>query len=180
MRAKSPLVVGVALVLAAGAGVAVSQLKGSVNFMEPRSGFWGMLTALEDDLPLTKAKLQKHLHATFKAEPQGNGGEIYISTAIQPNANPLSIRGIWFYPGMAKAGGRLIIEFAKATVPADEVAKRFPGGSWAPPAPPGYGQADAGASYFVDRPWGRFSFFPDSVGVRNVTFEFGIYGSPGV
>jgi hypothetical protein len=180
MRAKSPLVVGVALVLAAGAGVAVSQLKGSVNFMEPRSGFWGMLTALEDDLPLTKAKLQKHLHATFKAEPQGNGGEIYISTAIQPDANPLLAKRIWFYPGIAKAGGRLIIEFAKATVPANEVAKRFPGGSWAPPAPPGYGQADAGASYFVDRPWGRFSFFPDSVGVRNVTFEFGIYGSPGV
>jgi hypothetical protein len=180
MRAKTPLVVGIALVLAAGAGVAVSQRKGWVHFMEPRSGFWGMLATLEDDLPLTEAKLRKHLHATFKAEPRGNGGEGYISTAIQPDANPLLVKRIWFYPGIAKAGGRLIIAFEKATVPVDEVAKRFPGGSWAPPAPPGYGPADAGASYFVDRPWGRFSFSSDSVGVRSVTFEFGIYGSPGV
>jgi hypothetical protein len=136
-----------------------------------------LLALLEDDIPLTEAKLRSHLHVTFKVKRDGLGRKVLVAASILPNADGVMVTAVEFRPAGADFKGDLVIALSNSGVPSSTVAKRFPGGSWLPPTPPA---KQAEADYWVERPWGSFFFGFSHGALQLVRFNFGQHASPGI
>ena len=158
----------------------VNQEGSNKGLMRPSDGFWKLLTALEQDLPLTEDKLQFHLQLVFKSERDGSRRKVLVSTSVAANAYGVALSSVRFHPGVAESQGDLLLEMAASGIQQDALENHFPDGSWSPPSPPGYGPRDAGPVYSVNRQWGRFFFAFVSGELRRVSFDFGGHGSPGI
>lgn len=149
--------------------------------MDPASSgkLFALLQAIEGALPATSDKLETLLGVRFSEERDANGRRLLV--AGPSVAGGVKIAGVHFRPLQGAHLGDLVLALDGARVGEDELARRFEGGSWVPPPPPGWGPPDAGPAYCVDRPWGRcwFAFTRDGA-LRRVTFEFGVHGYPGI
>ena len=144
--------------------------------------FWDMLDALEKRLPLAKGKLESLLHSTFEKRTDSSNQTSFVSQVVQPNDYGVVISSIAFRAPVKEDQGNLWIGFSSSEIRTDDVERRFPGGYWVPPPPPGWGPVDAGPAYFTERPWGQivFAFGSSGAPLHSVSLAPGQHGSPGI
>ncbi len=164
-----------------GSGVNVAVQGRAGGHTEMAEKLFEMLLALEKTFPPTEAMLRSSLGVSFAVQEDRNGAKVLVSKSIGPNPFGVAISRVEFHPPQGENPGDLFIVLSGSTIDSREVEKRFPGGSWAPPPPPGWGPADAGPVDFVDRSWGQFLFaFGRGDILRSVDLGFGKHGSPGI
>jgi len=150
--------------------------------MKAPHDFWGLLDALEKQMPPNQTKLESLLNLSFEKSVDWNQQPYFVGKDVRANPFGVPIASSSFHEAAGNVSGDLRIELATSDVSSGAVAERFPGGHWIPPPPPGFGGNDAGGAYVVDRTWGRlwFALGRGPGPVRAVTFELGAHGSPGV
>jgi hypothetical protein len=150
--------------------------------MNTPGDFWGLLDAIEKQLPATRAEVESLLNVSFENAHGGGERTHLIAKTVRPNPFGVPLSTITLHEATGEDPGHLTMELSASDASDEAVTAQFPRGYWVPPPPPSFGDAP-GPAYAVDRPWGQlwFGFGPGAdATVRRVSFALGAHGSPGI